>query len=82
MSHLLIIGIGMVFVLVVAWALRGQGDKQPPPYDPETELQVSLELRAIHTRLDVARLKSEQRQTFDRARRELADELRDLNDAS
>jgi hypothetical protein len=69
----LVIAVLVVVVGILVWR-EGDG------YLDEAAYRVGLELHAIRRRLDVAQLKREVRLDGTRRRRELRDEIDDLND--
>jgi hypothetical protein len=68
--------VAIVVVLLVVWLWSGE---RPPEIDPEDTTQAALELHAIKRRMEAAETRHELRRDGARLRRELAEELRDVD---
>lgn len=68
----------VVCLLVTLWAIS---DDSAPEIDPEEVTRTAIELHAIQRRIDVAQTRSELQRDAMQIRRELAEELRRVDDA-
>lgn len=70
----------LIAALLAAFVWHQLKEPPQPPLDPEEVTRAEIELHRIGRRLDVARLKHEQRSDAARARREISDALNSEDD--
>jgi hypothetical protein len=72
-----LIGLLVAVVLLLSVVAFRRPRRPEAPLDPETAVQTAIELHRIHRQLDVAEIRSEQRQGVSRLRRDIGDALED-----